>query len=233
MHRYNFDLPTTLRLRELIDEYGRMRRLEGMTPQQRGQQFNEFIANLLRCWRLDRVDANVRSAGEIDVTFAINSTRFILEAKWEQGPVDYGPMAKLRGRITQRLAGTRGVLLSMSGYSGEAVEGILRGQQPDMLLLDRTHLEAMLSGLRSPAGLFTELMDRASYRGEVQVPLTDLVVAQDRPVLPVLRLGGPDGSAPVIAETAPRVHGDVVIHAPQPQETIADGIAVDPGGSCS
>ena len=230
MHRYNFDLPTTLRLRELIDEYGRMRRLEGMTPQQRGQRLNEFIAELLRCWGLDRVDANVRSVGEIDVTFAVNGTRFILEAKWEQGPVDYGPMAKLRGRITQRLAGTRGVLLSMSGYSDEALEGIVRGQQPDMLLLDRTHLEAMLSGLRSPADLFTELMDRASYRGEVQVPLTDLVVTKDQPVLPVLRLGGPDDSAPVITETAPGVHGDVVLHGTQPQETIADGIAVDPDG---
>jgi hypothetical protein len=230
VHRYNFDLPTTLRLRELIDEYGRMRRLEGMTPQQRGQRFNEFIAELLRCWGLDRVDASVRSAGEIDVTFAVNGTRFILEAKWEQGPVDYGPMAKLRGRITQRLAGTRGVLLSMSGYSAEALEGIVRGQQPDMLLLDRTHLEAMLSGLRSPADLFTELMDRASYRGQVQVPLTDLVVTQDRPALPVLRLGGPDDSAPVITETVPRVHGDVVLHGTQPQETIADGITVDPDG---
>jgi Holliday junction resolvase-like predicted endonuclease len=153
VHRYHFDLSTTLRLHELIDEYGRMRRLEGMTPQQRGQRLNEFIAELLRCWGLDRVDANVRSAGEIDVTFAVNGTRFILEAKWEQGPVDYGPMAKLRGRITQRLAGTRGVLLSMSGYSDEALEGIVRGQQLDMLLLDRTHLEAMLSGLRSPADL--------------------------------------------------------------------------------
>jgi hypothetical protein len=60
-------------------------------------------------------------------------------------------MAKLRGRITQRLAGTRGVLLSMSGYSDEALEGIVRGQQLDVLLLDRTHLEAMLSGLLSPS----------------------------------------------------------------------------------
>ncbi len=29
VHRYYFDLPATLRFRELIDEYGRMRRLEG------------------------------------------------------------------------------------------------------------------------------------------------------------------------------------------------------------
>lgn len=53
-----------------------MRRLEGMTPQQRGQRFNEFIAELLRCGGLDRVEASVRSVGEIDVTFAIDGTRF-------------------------------------------------------------------------------------------------------------------------------------------------------------
>ena len=146
MHRYHFDLPATRRLRGLIDEYGRMRRLEGMAPQQRGQRFNEFIAELLRCWGLDRVEASVRSVGEIDVTFAVDGTRFILEAKWEQSPVGFGPIAKLRGRIAQRLAGTRGVLLSMSGYSGEALEDMFRGQQMDMLLLDQTHLGATVSG---------------------------------------------------------------------------------------
>jgi hypothetical protein len=40
VHRYNFDIPATLRLRELIAEYGRMRGLEGMTAQQRGQRLN-------------------------------------------------------------------------------------------------------------------------------------------------------------------------------------------------
>jgi hypothetical protein len=67
----------------------------------------------------------------------------------------------------------------MSDYTDEALAGLLRGQQPDMLLLDRTHLEVMLSGLLSPHDLFTELMDRASYRGDVYVQLTDLVVPHD------------------------------------------------------
>ena len=84
-------------------------------------------------------------------------------------------MAKLRGRITQRLAGTRGVLLSMSGYSAEALEGIVRGQQPDMLLLDRTHLEAMLSGLRSPADLPGD-----GHVGVVDLDKTSTVPIDDR-----------------------------------------------------
>lgn len=160
MHRYNFDLPATLRLRELITEYGRMRRLEHMTPQRRGQRLNDFVAELLSYWGVDRPQANVRGAGEVDVAFAVDSTRFVLEAKWELTAVSFEPIAKLSRRITQRLAGTRGVFLSMSGYSDEALRDMLRGQQPDMLLLDRTHLEAMLSGLLSPHDLFTELVDR-------------------------------------------------------------------------
>jgi Holliday junction resolvase-like predicted endonuclease len=230
VHRYNFDLPTTLRLRELIDEYGRMRRLEGITPQLRGQRFNGFIAELLRCWGLERVEANVRSLGEIDVSFSVDGTRLILEAKWEHSPIDFGPIAKLSRRITQRLAGTRGVFLSMSGYTADALSDMLQGQQPDMLLLDRAHLEAMLSGLFSPIDLFTELLDRASYRGEVQAPLTELLVPNNTPPLPVLLLGSPGDLPPVITDTGPGVHAEVVLHGAQPQETVVDGIAVDSDG---
>ncbi len=74
----------------------------------------------MRCgyWGLGRVEANVRSIGEIDVAFAIDDTWFILEAKWEQAPVSFDPIAKLSRRITQRLTGTRGVFLSMSLLPG-------------------------------------------------------------------------------------------------------------------
>lgn len=136
MYQYRFDLPAALRLRELIDEYGRLQRLEQMTPQRRGQRFNEFIAELLDYWGLERVEANVRSVGEIDVAFACDGTRFLLEAKWEKEPASFDPIAKLSRRITQRFVGTRGVFLSMSGYTGAAQADMLRGQQPDMLLLD-------------------------------------------------------------------------------------------------
>lgn len=228
MHRYNFDLPATLRLRELIAGYGRMCRLEGMTPQQRGQRFNEFVAELLRYWGLGRVEASVRSIGEIDVAFAIDGTRFILEAKWEQAPVSFDPIAKLSRRITQRFTGTRGVFLSMSGYTAEAIGDMLRGQQPDILLLDRSHLEAVLSGLFSPADLFAGLLDRASYRGEVQVPLTGLLMPDDGPSLPTLAIGSPAGDfPPVVTETAPGIHAEVVLHGTQPQDTVIGGITVD------
>jgi hypothetical protein len=202
-----------------------------LTPQRHGQRLNDFVAELLRCWGLDRAQANVRSVGEIDVAFAIDGMRFVLEAKWEQEPVSFDPIAKLSRRITQRLVGTRGVFLPMSGYTDDALRDMLRGQQPDMLLLDRTHLEAMLSGLLSPHDLFTELVDRASYRGEVYVQLTDLVVPHDTPSLPALALGSPpDHPVPVVIETVSGVQAEVLLHGVETCETVVDGVAVDPDG---
>ena len=231
MRQYQFDLPATLRLRQLIDEYGRMRRLEEMTPQRRGQRFNQLVADLLGCWGTERVQANVLGTGEIDVAFTIDGTRFLLEAKWEAGPVSFDPIAKLSRRISQRLSGTRGVFLSMSGYTADARRDALRGQQPDMLLIDRTHLEAMLSGLFSPADLFAELVDRASYRGEVYTGLMDLVVPPEETELPALALGSPPEQViPVVTETAPGVHAEVILHGIQPTATTVDGLAVDQSG---
>jgi Holliday junction resolvase-like predicted endonuclease len=231
MNQYQFDLQAALRLRELINEFGRMRRLEGLTPQVRGQRFNDLIAELLRNWGLERVQSNVRSVGEIDVAFACDGTRFVLEAKWEKEPVSFEPIAKLSRRIAQRFIGTRGVFLSMSGYTDEAQADMLRGQQPDLLLLDQTHFEAMLSGLLSPKDLFTELIDGAAYRGDVYVPLKNTLVQRNVTDVPGLALGGPVGyPVPVVTETAPGVDAEVVLHAAQTTSSIVDGIAVDVDG---
>jgi hypothetical protein len=231
MHRYRFDLEAALRLGELLDQYGRMWRLEDLTPQRRGQQFNGFIAELFTCWGVDRVQANVRSVGEVDVAFAVDGTRFLLEAKWGKEPVSFDPIAKLSRRITQRFGGTRGVFLSMSGYTSDVLNDVLRGQQPDMLLLDWTHFEAMLSGLLSPNDLFTELVDQASYRGQVHVALKDLIVPAEVPALPMLALGQPtDCPVPVVMETAPGIQAEVVLHGTETTDKIIDGIAVDLGG---
>jgi hypothetical protein len=95
----------------------------------------------------------------------------------------------------------------------------------------RVRLASTVSGLLSPNDLLTELVDRASYRGEVYVALKDLLVPPGEPALPALALGPePDHPVPVVTETAPSVRAEVVLHGSQPSETTVDGIAVDPDG---
>jgi hypothetical protein len=65
--------------------------------------------------------ADLNSRGNIDVAFAIDNQRFVLKAKWEQSPIGTGPIAKLQKRVRQRLGGTIGIFVSMSGYSADAI----------------------------------------------------------------------------------------------------------------
>lgn len=139
-------LKDALTWRKLIKEYGQLRELQGHTPQSRGQRFNEVVASLLRCWDI-QAEPNVQTTGEVDVVFAVDGVRFVLEAKWKKKKADTGDLAKLQKRVRQRIAGTYGVFLSMSGYSANALAEVTQGERLEVLLLSATHWEAMLSGL--------------------------------------------------------------------------------------
>ncbi|WP_233573937.1 restriction endonuclease [Amycolatopsis panacis] len=170
------------RWRQLISEYDQLRQLRACTPQSRGQRFNNLIAELLQCWGV-QATANVRAAGEIDVAFAIDGVRFVLEAKWEKARTDTGRIAKLEKRVRQRLSGTYGVFLSMSGYSQEALADIAHGDRLEVLLLDAGHWEAMLGGLVPPQELVNLVRDRASFQGAPYTPLAQLFASSEVPDL--------------------------------------------------
>src|SRR5204863_1865912 len=161
------------RLWRLMEEYDRLCRLERHSPQSRGQRFNGLIAESLSCWGIDATP-NIRSAGEIDVVFTADGVHFVLEAKWEQNKIDTGPIAKLQKHVRQRLAGTYGVFLSMSGYSPEALGDVKDGERLEVLLLDGRHWEAMLGGLIPPDELLRLARDRAAYQGMPYAPLPEL-----------------------------------------------------------
>lgn len=167
--------------RALIDEYGVLVRGEGHTPQRRGQRLNGMIAELFRCWGIEAY-ADVRSKGEIDVGFVLDGVRFVLEAKWEKGKSDTGQIAKLQKRVRQRLAGTYGVFLAMAGYTAEALADVGDGERLEVLLLDQSHWEAMLSGVVPPHELISLARDHAAFRGEAFAPIPTLFASREQPV---------------------------------------------------
>ena len=159
--------------RQLIAEYGQLRELPVDKASARGQRFNYFLAELLQSWGI-KASSSIRASGEIDVGFELEGQRFVVEAKWEQKRTDTGPIAKLQKRLRQRLGGTIGLFISMSGYTEDALNDLKEGEQLAVLCLSREHFEAMLSGFVPPNELLSELVTRASLRGEAYVSLTSL-----------------------------------------------------------
>ncbi|MGW3619139.1 restriction endonuclease [Micromonospora arida] len=163
------------RWRRLVAEYSELCQLgAGMTPNARGQRFNGMIAELLTAYGL-RAKSDQRSVGELDVVFSYAGRRFILEAKWERGKTGTGPIAKLQRRVEQRMAGVTGVFLAIKGFTDEAIAEVDKGRRLDVLLLDQSHWEAMLSGFVPPQELFDLVTDAASFHGRAYTPINELL----------------------------------------------------------
>jgi len=120
-------------MRDLIAQYGVLgagRRATAARPQA-GAQLADRLGAVLVGYRR----AGQRPAGggrdEIDVVFAVEHARFILEPKWLKAPVSAEPVANLADRIRSRVARTRGVLLSMSGYTKPVPEAAEHNKWPD------------------------------------------------------------------------------------------------------
>lgn len=154
---------------QLIKQYKDLESLRDINPQRRGQLFNGFIARIIDAYGHKAKANNYGGPGEIDVAFTINGTRYILEAKWEKKRIDEEPISKIRTRVNQRLAGTVGIVLSMSGFTKKALKNMRLGQRLEVLLLTKEHFEALLYGFLNPVDLFENILNNAHFNGE---PLT-------------------------------------------------------------
>lgn len=197
-------------LQELIEEYGNLSKLHGITPQARGRFFNDFIKRMFQCWGIE-ADSNMHGSGEIDVGFSLDGRNFIIEAKWEKDPVDTGTIAKLQKRVRQRLGGKIGFLLSMSGFSPDAVQELKEGEQLWVLLLTREHFEAMLAGFVPPDELINKVLGRASFYGEGLVPLQSLWTAVSPDELGIaLHSASADDTEQIAEEALPSFRASVL-----------------------
>lgn len=140
------------------------------------------------------------------MAFTLNGTRFLLEAKWAGAKSDGGQLAKLDQRLRESLAGTRGIFLSMSGFTPDAVVGRSTGQQMATVMIDASHFEAMLAGLLPPGDLFDAVQDHAAFVGTPNPTLLDLLPASTRD--PVFTYGaGPNCPSEVVARSSVHLSG--------------------------
>lgn len=191
-----------------IQKYGRMKNLDGYTPQTRGQSFNNLISELFNYWNI-KASPNLNANGEIDVVFTIDGRHFILEAKWEKDKTDTGKIAKLQKRVRQRLGGTVGIFLSMAGFSDDAIKEINKGEQSQVFCLSKIHFEAMLSGFIPPCEMIDISLKKASYEGNYYVKIEQFFLPQSYDDL-TIKFSKPDEIPQLLVETSEKIQIKVI-----------------------
>jgi hypothetical protein len=120
--------------------------LEKTERQKRGYGFETFLEQLFNLFGL-APRGSFRNTGEqIDGSFQLGNDSFLLEAKWINKPTAKPALVLFNDKVNSKPIWTRGLFVSISGFTGEAVEGFKSGRTTSIIGMDRQDLELILDG---------------------------------------------------------------------------------------
>ena len=130
-------------------------RISNMLPQPRGRALQKLLARIIghHGWGQDE---GVRTSNEeMDVIVFREREYYLLESKWEKDPIEADVIRELFGKLGNRID-VRGIVVSMSGFTGGAVKQVedYTGQRI-ILLFGASGTKAMIYGQAT----FNELLN--------------------------------------------------------------------------
>jgi len=111
---------------------------------------------------------------QIDGSFAWASHTHLVEAKWVSDPVGGAGFSGLMYKIESKSADTRGLFISINGYSPQAIAGLKMKGELRFVCIDGAHLMRALA----PGGSFPKMLEvlwrHASETGEPYYPVNSM-----------------------------------------------------------
>ncbi|MHA0864929.1 restriction endonuclease [Enterobacter wuhouensis] len=106
----------------------------------RGRNFERVLNQFLLNEKMDPHTSMRPKGEEIDGSFVLDDRYFLLEAKWHKDPIPASDLYAFKGKVDGKLIGTIGVFFSMSDYSTEAVDALLKGKELNIILFGHNDL---------------------------------------------------------------------------------------------
>jgi hypothetical protein len=143
-------------------------RLSGLTalePQRRGYEFEKFLKDFFNAFGLDAKDPFRLVGEQIDGSFHLDGSTYLLEAKWHNKKTDAADLHTFHGKLSEKADWARGLFLSYSGFTEEGLEAF--GRAKKLLCMDGLDLHEMLERAIS---LDTVLMAKSRKAVETGLP---------------------------------------------------------------
>ena len=141
-------------------------------PQQRGYLLEKFLNDFLSFENMSPRGSFKLDGEQIDGSFAWGNRTYLVEAKWVKTPVGGAGFSSLMYKIEGKTADTRGLFISINGYSDEAIQGLKGKGELRFVCIDGAHLMRCLS----PGLNFPQLLDliwrHANETGEAYLPVS-------------------------------------------------------------
>ena len=160
--------------KEIVNKYQKLASLpvnaDGDARRRRGFDFERLLNAFFTADDLEP-RTSYRPAGEqIDGSFYLDGKIYLFEAKWHADPLPASILYEFKGKVDGKLVGTIGVFISMSGYSKDAVDGLIRGKSLNVILLDNKDIDAAITKGHGFKNIFRFKVRKAAEEGAIYFP---------------------------------------------------------------
>ena len=142
--------------------------------QQRGFELERFLNELFILFDLDPKSSFKNAGEQIDGAFTFDNNDYLLEAKWQQKPVDAGDLYKFAGVLSGKLKNTLGLFISINGFSAECTATRSEGLKA-MILMDGADLNAILDDRIDLHQMLYRKRRHASQTGNIYLPVDKIL----------------------------------------------------------
>jgi restriction endonuclease len=139
--------------------------------QKAGLKLERLLWRLFDLFRLEPGEGFRLVGEQVDARFRLHKATWLLESKWTRKPMSKAGLASFKATVESKSTATRGLFISIAGYSAQALEWAQRNQRPAFLMLDGNHLRAVLDGKERLDTMLDRLAAEFDATGEPYRPL--------------------------------------------------------------
>ncbi len=150
-----------------------MRLVVESNPQKRGFAFEKFLNSIFDLFDLEPKESFRIIGEQIDGSFTFDGNDFLLEAKWQEKPIDLGDLYKFGGKIEGRLKLTLGLAVSINGFTQDYNQS-KSASIKTMLLMDGSDLMAVLENRIDLKDMLFRKRRHASDTGDIFLKFRDM-----------------------------------------------------------
>jgi hypothetical protein len=114
-------------------------------PQRRGYAFEKFLVDLFRAFDIEYRSAYRTGVEQIDGAFHHGGRDYLVEAKWQKLPPDTNDLFDFAMKVSGKLDGTLGLVISMLAPRQEILDHVSRRTR-SVLIMDGRDLALILEG---------------------------------------------------------------------------------------
>ncbi len=140
---------------------------------QRGYSLEKFLNDLFLFYDLDPKSSFKIVGEQIDGAFTFDSSDYLLEAKWQQDPVNAGDLYKFAGKLSGKLKNTLGLFISINGFSSESIQVDSPGIK-SMILMDGSDIYAIVENRIDLKDLLYRKRRHASETGNIYLKYKEM-----------------------------------------------------------